>query len=451
MKTKLLLLFLFVTGIVTSQTIDLELFADGFDNPTEIVNAGDDRLFVAEQSGHIKILKTDGTVNETDFLDISSIVNFSGERGLLGLAFHPFYNVNGYFYVNYINDEGNTVIARYTKSEDNDNSADPASAIIMLTIEQPFSNHNGGCLRFGPDNYLYIATGDGGDAGDPGNRAQDVNGLLGKILRLDVDADAPYIPDTNPFVSTDAADEIWALGLRNPWKFSFDRSNGDLWIADVGQGAVEEINKMPSTTAAVNYGWKCYEGNQEYDTSQCSDTGVYTGPVAQYLHEGSSRCSITGGYVYTGTNYPNLYGKYFFADFCTNEIGYVNIDNILTWAGTFEGGFTTFGQDFDGELYIAGNNGSVYKITDTTAGLNEFENSQITIHPNPANDEIFIDIKNGITIGSATIFNMSGQLVMETEIRTNDTRIDTSKLQSGVYMLSLEMDGSKYNRKLVIN
>ena len=368
MKTKLLLIFLFVTGLANSQTIDLELFADGFDSPTEIVNAGDDRLFVVEQSGHIKILKTDGTVNETDFLDLSSIVNFSGERGLLGLAFHPSYIVNGYFYVDYINSEGNTVIARYTKSEDNNNTADPASAMIMLTIDQPFSNHNGGCLRFGPDNYLYVATGDGGDAGDPGNRAQNVDVLLGKLLRLDVDAEAPYIPATNPFISTDGADEIWALGLRNPWKFSFDKSTGDLWIADVGQGAVEEINKMPSTTAAVNYGWKCYEGNQEYDTSQCSDIGIYTGPAAQYLHEGSSRCSITGGYVYTGTDYPNLYGKYFFADFCTSEIGYVNIDNIVVWAGTFEGGFTTFGEDVDGELYIAGSNGSVYRITDTTAG-----------------------------------------------------------------------------------
>ena len=449
MKTKLLLLFLCVTGIASAQTIALEVFAEDFESPTEIVNAGDNRLFVVEQSGHIRIVNPDGTTNETDFLDVSSLISFSEERGLLGLAFHPNYAVNGYFYIDYTDVDGNTVIARYTKNNTNDNIADPASALVMLNVDQPFANHNGGCLRFGPDGYLYIAMGDGGDGGDPGNRAQNIEVLLGKILRLDVDAAAPYIPTTNPFVNVDGADEIWAYGLRNPWKFSFD-TTGNLWIADVGQGAVEEINKIASTTAGVNYGWKCYEGDQEFDTSQCSDVGVYTAPVAQYLHAGSSRCSITGGYVYNGTMYQNFAGKYFFADFCTSEIGYVGTDNVLSWAGTFDGGFTTFGQDNDGELYIAGSNGTVYRITDTSAGLDEFANSPFAVYPNPANDEVFINSKNGLSIGSASIFNISGQLVLEQDVQGNDAKIDTSKLQNGVYVLSIKTPENSFSRKLVI-
>ncbi|MDV6167568.1 PQQ-dependent sugar dehydrogenase [Flavobacterium sp. DG1-102-2] len=449
MRTKLLLLSLFFAGIASAQTIELELFASDFESPTEIVNAGDDRLFVVEQSGHIRVLNADGTVNDNDFLDVSSLISFTGERGLLGLAFHPNYAANGYFYIDYTNTDGSTVIARYSKSEMDNNTANPASAVVMLTVEQPFENHNGGCLRFGPDGYLYIAMGDGGSGGDPGNRAQNLDLLLGKILRLDVDAAAPYIPTTNPFVNVDGADEIWAYGLRNPWKFSFDE-NGDLWIADVGQGAVEEINKMPATTAGVNYGWKCYEGDQEFDTSQCSDIGVYTGPTAQYLHAGSSRCSITGGYVYHGTNYPNFSGKYFFADFCTSEIGYVGSDNILSWAGTFEGGFTTFGEDSSGELYIAGGNGNVYKITDTAAGLNEFANSPFAVYPNPANNQVFISSKEGMGGGSASIANISGQVVLEQYIDGNNSEIDTSKLQGGVYVLSIDTPEAKFSRKLII-
>jgi len=450
MKTKLLFLFLCLAGVASAQTIALEVFAEDFESPTEIVNAGDDRLFVVEQSGHIRIVNPDGTTNETDFLNVSSLISFTGERGLLGLAFDPDYAANGYFYIDYTDVDGNTVVARYSKDEANENIANPASALVMLNVDQPFANHNGGCLRFGPDGYLYIAMGDGGDGGDPGNRAQNLDVLLGKILRLDVDAPAPYIPATNPFVNVDGADEIWAYGLRNPWKFSFDSATGDLWIADVGQGAVEEINKMVSTTAGVNYGWKCYEGDQEFDTSQCSDVGVYTGPVAQYLHAGTSRCSITGGYVYNGTMYENFAGKYFFADFCTSEIGYVGTDNVLSWAGTFDGGFTTFGQDNDGELYIAGSNGTVYRITDTSASLDEFANSPFAVYPNPANDEVFINSKNGLSIGSASIFNINGQLVLEQDVQGNDAKIDTSKLQNGVYVLSIKTPESSFSRKLVI-
>lgn len=452
MKTKLLLLSLFITGLASSQVIDLELVSDDFEAISEIVNAGDNRLFVVEQGGHIRILNTDGSVNETDFLNVSALVSNGGEQGLLGLAFHPDYVTNGYFYINYTNVDGDTVLARYTQSVGNENTADPTSAVVMLTIEQPFENHNGGCLRFGPDGYLYVATGDGGDAGDPGNRAQNVDELLGKLLRLDVDvAGPPYVPESNPFVGIAGADEIWAYGLRNPWKFSFNRLNDDLWIADVGQGAVEEINKMLPTIAGVNYGWKCYEGTLEFDTSLCSDIGTYTAPVAEYANAGSPRCSITGGYVYTGNSYPNLQNKYVFADYCTSEIGLLDTDNVITWAGDFSGNFTTFGEDIDGELYVGAADGSVYRIVDTSAGLNDFTNSPFALYPNPANDEVTINSKDGITTGLASIFNVSGQLILEQQLVGDDSKIDTSKLQTGVYMVKIQTSGARYNTKLVIN
>lgn len=450
MKTKLFLLGLMVSGMASAQVLDLELYAEGLDSPAEIVNAGDDRLFVVEQTGHIRIVNADGTVNTADFLDVSALVSDGNEQGLLGLAFHPDYATNGYFYVNYTDEDGNTVIARYTKSTTDDNAADPASALVMLNVEQPFTNHNGGCLRFGPDGYLFIAMGDGGSGGDPGNRAQNKDELLGKILRLNVDAAAPYIPITNPFVGIEGADEVWAYGLRNPWKFSFNRLNGDLWIADVGQENIEEINKVVPTAGGINYGWKCFEGTEVYSTENCSLVEMFTPPVVEYEHEGTSRCSVTGGYVYTGASYPNMLNKYFFADFCTGEIGMTDGTGI-TWLGDFGGTITTFGEDTDGELYVAGGDGNIYKITDTTAGTDSFTNSPFALYPNPAKNEVFVSAKDGLMAGTATIFNISGQLVLEQQLRDGDTRIDTSMLQSGVYMLKLETTGSKYNTKLVIN
>src|SRR5690606_21188454 len=237
-----------------------------------------------------------------------SIISSGGERGLLGLAFAPDYETSGRFYVNYTNPNGNTVIARYTVSE-NPNVAN-STGTVLLTIEQPFSNHNGGSIHFGPDGYLWIGMGDGGSAGDPNNNGQNKNSLLGKMLRIDVSGESYTSPSDNPFVGTDGADEIWSYGLRNPWKFSFDRETGDVWIADVGQNAVEEINRQPSITEGINYGWRCYEGNSPYQTSGCAAQETMTFPVATYNHPGG-RCSVTGGFVYRGENYPNLSGKYF--------------------------------------------------------------------------------------------------------------------------------------------
>ena len=250
MKKITTLLILLFGQFAIGQAIGLTAFVTGFTSPVDIEHPAEDtRLFVVQQTGAIRILNANGTINPTNFLTLTTATISNGsERGLLGLAFHPNYATNGYFYVNYTNTAGNTVIARYTVSA-NPDVADATSATTILTVPQPFSNHNGGSLKFGPDGYLYIGMGDGGSAGDPGNRAQNINENLGKMLRIDVDAASPYgIPADNPYVGITGNDEIWAVGLRNPWKFSFDMANGDLWIADVGQNQYEEINKIAAPT-----------------------------------------------------------------------------------------------------------------------------------------------------------------------------------------------------------
>ena len=317
MKRLLLFVTCFAFTSIYAQNINLELYGSGFLNPVNVKHAGDDRLFVVERAGYIKILNNDGTINTLDFLDIDARVSDNGnEQGLLAMAFHPNYISNGFFYVNYINNSGDTVISRFTRSSPG--LADPNSEVILLTIDQPFINHNGGDMHFGPnDGYLYFSIGDGGSGGDPGNRAQNLNLLLGKVLRIDVDgtSNGNYgIPASNPFVGNPSAlDEIWAYGLRNPWKFSFDRSNGDMWIADVGQTSREEINRVPaSSTGGENYGWKCFEGNTVFSTMTECNTITHQPPVAEYVYGGNPfRCAITGGYRYRGTIQTGLQDLYF--------------------------------------------------------------------------------------------------------------------------------------------
>ena len=382
-NTFILSFCLFVFTYSFSQTIDIQSFATGLDMPVNIKNAGDDRLFVVEQRGYIRIINANGSVNTTPFLDIDNLViDISGggdERGLLGLAFHPNYNTNGYFYVNYIDNNGDTVISRFEVSTTDTNIANPNSELILLSITQPYSNHNGGDMAFGPDGYLFIASGDGGAGGDPENRAQNLSSLLGKMLRIDVDNTANgnnyAIPANNPFYNDGDAntlDEIWAYGLRNPWKFSFDSQTGDIWIADVGQGEYEEINMSPSTTAGLNYGWRCYEGNNTFNNTGCPDANTLTFPVGEYSHSnsGNFKCSITGGYRYRGSAYPNFSGLYFFADYCSDEIGFLQ-NNGSSWSMSFSNPFNgnrwvAFGEDINGELYISGlNSGTIYRIIDT--------------------------------------------------------------------------------------
>lgn len=456
MKRLLQFCVVLLTTISFAQTVGLQTFATGFSSPVAIVNAGDSRLFVVQRGGAIRILNANGTINATNFLTLtSSTIVSGGERGLLGLAFHPNYATNGYFYVNYTRaSDGATVIARYSVSA-NPDVADASSAQVLLTIAQPFSNHNGGSLVFGPDGYLYIGMGDGGSGGDPDNYGQNINSLLGKMLRIDVDSVSPYaIPAGNPYAgATLGADEIWAVGMRNPWKFSFDRQTGDLWIADVGQNAREEINKAASTAAGLNYGWRCYEANIPYNTNGCQSASNYFMPVANYAL-GNGNCSITGGYVYRGSTYPNLIGKYFFADYCSNRIGWVeNNGGTITWSSLFTGNFVSFGEDINGELYVAGiSNGTISKIIDTSLGTEDFQRNGLSLYPNPAQHSVTLQNTSLLNLTQLSVFDMMGKKVLHKSMNTTEsTEISIAQLSSGLYVVSVEeANGNTLTSKLMV-
>ena len=328
----------------------------GLVRPVDVQNAGDGsgRLFIIEKVGRIRVFKN-GQLFETPFLDITDRIGSSGnEQGLLGLAFHPHYAENGRFFVNYTDKNGNTVIARFQASAD---IADPNSEVDLLHVYQPFPNHNGGVLTFGPDGYLYAGLGDGGSADDPFGNGQNKAVLLGKILRLDVDSAQPYaLPSDNPF-----GDEIWAYGLRNPWRISFDKATGDLYIADVGQDIWEEVDYVPAgEPGGLNFGWNYREGQHPFRGSP-STSDHLTYPVAEYSHN-EGRCSVTGGYVYRGAM-AEWQGIYFYGDYCTGMVwGLVKSENGFKSQSLFETGvtITSFGQDESGEVYLASDNGSVY-------------------------------------------------------------------------------------------
>lgn len=350
--------------------IQLEPVVGGLSMSVYVTHAGDGsgRLFIVEQRGRILIYQ-DGALLPRPFLDIQSLVSCCGERGLLSVAFHPRYEENGFFYVNYTDTLGNTVVARYTVSDDPD-VARTTGAVRLLYIDQPYPNHNGGLLKFGPDGYLYVATGDGGSGGDPQNNGQNPRALLGKILRLDVDGQAPYeIPPTNPFVSQpDRRAEIWAWGLRNPWRFSFDRETGDLYIGDVGQGQWEEINFQPADSpGGENYGWRIMEGfHCHIPPTNCNQTGL-TLPIHEYSHMGGF-CggSVTGGYVYRGGQMPELVGTYIFGDYCFGTIWGLKQTGPGVWEHTellqTNLPISSFGEDEAGEIYVVDLRGAIYRI-----------------------------------------------------------------------------------------
>lgn len=364
-------------------TLTTERKITGLARPVQVVAPpGDtDRIFIVEQrsgsTGRIRIFDL-GTnqLLSTPFLSVT--VSTSSEQGLLGLAFHPDYANNRHFFINYTNSSGDTVIARYEAYASNPNLANPSSASTVMTIDQPYSNHNGGWLAFGPnDGLLYIGTGDGGSGGDPGNRAQDItNQLNGKMLRINVDS-LPYtIPSSNPFVGVSGDDEIWSYGLRNPWRCAFDSQTGDLYMADVGQSSREEVSVEPAESpGGVNYGWRCYEGNSTYNTSGCPSSSTMVFPVHQYVYGGSPyKCSITGGHVYRGSAIPDLQGTYFFGDYCSNQIWSFRWDGddsitdfeertseLAPNAGSI-GSISGFGEDGNGEIYICDLGGEVFKI-----------------------------------------------------------------------------------------
>ncbi len=383
------LLFVFISFLISlqmkPQVVKIETLAQGLLYPVCIQNSGlpgDDRLFVLEKRGRIKIVnRNTGLVNPVPFLDIYNkvypITTQFDERGLLGLAFHPNYASNGYFYVNYVTPTGRTIISRFQVSAFAD-TALSTSEQILLNIRQPFNNHNGGNLMFGPhDGYLYIALGDGGSSGDPGNRAQNVDSLLGKTLRIDVNNPNPpyyFSAPGNPFYgATPGRDEIFDWGLRNHWRCSFDRLTYDLWSADVGQSVEEEINFRPRCdTVGHNYGWRCYEGNVPYNTAGCQPQSSYVSPVFSYSH--NLGCSVTGGYVYRGALEGGLFGKYLFTDYCQGRIWATSPNGSGGWTTTqlqqttaqINNNFSSFGEDIYGELYLAGiGSGRIYTLKDT--------------------------------------------------------------------------------------
>lgn len=450
-----------------AQEIELELFATGVSNTVNIQHAGDSRLFVLDRDGLIQIVNENGILNNQPFLDIiDRVSDGKDERGLLGLAFHPNYASNGYFYVNYVNNSLETIISRFSRSDSNIQLADPNSELILMRIPQPYTNHNGGEIVFDNNGFLLIALGDGGDSGDPQDRSQNLRTFLGKLLRIDVNnpqnGDNYGIPNNNPYVDNpNALNEIWASGLRNPWKFSIDKTTNDIWIADVGQLKFEEINKASASDAGLNYGWRCYEGNNTYNTSNCPDVNTLTFPIAEYSHENSGRfkCSITGGYRYRGTAQPNLTGIYFFADYCSSEIGMLKENNgnwTMTFTEPFNGNnWTTFGEDVNGELYIGDiSSGSIYKIKDATLGLDESTLSHIKLFPNPVNDELTIDFgTSNRQISEVYVYNVQGQQIKTLiTFENNSSKISTKNMAKGMYIMEIFNDaGQKTTRKFVKN
>lgn len=448
----LLLALLFIVPSL-AQEIDLELIQDGLNQPLNIQNARDERLFIVEKTGKIKIILEDGNLLSTPFLDISGQITTQGERGLLGLAFHPEYSSNGYFFINYTDLSGDTQISRFRVNSSNPNIADPNSEISILKFEQPESNHNGGDLVFGPDGYLYISSGDGGEFGDPNHRAQSINEFLGKILRIDIDnpsgGKAYGIPSDNPFINiSHARPEIWALGLRNPWRFSIDTEENNIWIADVGQADREEINRQPLNTGGVNYGWRCYEGSIPFNPANCPPDSDLTFPIAEYTHE-NGNCSITGGHVYRGTEFPELGGRYFFADYCSGIIGSLNEDDSINIHGNFDGRWVAFGQDQNKELYIADiEDGKIYKIkSNGTTAVSDIRKTDFLLFPNPASQSFTISAN--VKIEKVTIFDIHGRIFEPST--HNPEEIDISTLQSGVYFVEIQTgDRQTSYRKLVI-
>jgi glucose/arabinose dehydrogenase len=348
--------------------LSLDEVVSGLDAPVFLTHAGDSRLFVVEQGGRVRIVEN-GQLLGAPFLDISGIVLHQGERGLLSTAFHPNYSNNGFFYVYHTDQSGDSRLARYSGSG---NTADPGSGLTLMTIGQPFSNHNGGQLAFGADGMLYVGLGDGGSGGDPQGHGQDTSTLLGSILRIDVDnpdAGLNYgIPSDNPFFGSGTArGEIWVYGVRNPWRFGFDYTDGLLYVADVGQSSFEEVTVVSAAAGGLNLGWNVMEGMSCFNAGTCNQSGLVL-PVLQY-DNGGGNCSITGGYVYRGSELGGLQGHYFYSDYCGGFLRSFRFDNGAAadeqdW-GLDAGAVTSFGQDFAGELYVVVAGGTVLKIAES--------------------------------------------------------------------------------------
>lgn len=350
---------------VPATGLKIERVVQGLKDPLYVTAPADDpRLFVVEQPGRIRIIK-DGKLLPTPFVDLTDVVRSGGEQGLLSVAFHPRYRSNGFLFVNYTDHRGDTRVVRYQVGQDPDR-VDRSSERLILKVRQPYENHNGGLVMFGPDGMLYVGMGDGGGAGDPFGNGQKLGTMLGKMLRIDVDHGYAYrVPRDNPFVGRlGVSDEIWAYGLRNPWRFCFDRVTGLLYIADVGQNKWEEIHVAPAATPGLDYGWNVMEGARCFKTKDCVTRGREM-PVVEYSHD--EGCSITGGFVYRGKRIPALVGHYLYSDYCRGWIrSFKYAEGVVTdhreWQGAETGKVTSFGEDAAGELYVCTSNGDVYRL-----------------------------------------------------------------------------------------
>lgn len=456
-------LSLFILSSSTGQPIiNYQPVITGLSQPVDIVNAGDgsNRIFVVEQGGVIKVFNSSYTLLGT-FLTVTGIAT-GGEQGLLSVAFHPSYETNGFFWVYYTNGAGDLEVSRYKVSSGNANQADVNSKQVVITIPHPGqTNHNGAKLNFGNDGFLYFATGDGGGGGDANNNAQNGNSLLGKMIRINVSTGttAPYytVPADNPFVSNpNVLDEIWALGLRNPFRWSFDRTTNDMWIGDVGQDAREEINyRAAGSTGGINYGWRCYEGNLPYNTNGCLPSSNYVFPLYDYVNPNPGAASVTGGYVYRGAAHASMQGYYFATDIYSGNLYKINTVGFTTTVQTgLQNLVVGFGETESGELLNVSLNGTAYSVVPNTAtSVNDINNNERKpfIYPSVINGNRFT-IQLPVAYEQLQIINSTGAIIQQQTIagRTGNTEITLTSVAAGMYTVRLTGKGKVFTGKIIV-